>query len=178
MKGAKFLYRISYEDFEEKGIKYTTCQNEQLTSMDYSSIYLLESEADGILAISSSKVEIINYNNPTPVLQLQNNLPTTATIMLVKNGYVYFYTENTIKRWNYTTDEVETVYEETNTLLNYAFDIDETYIYYYATKGENNYLFRVKFAGTMPEKTSELVGVYLEIDEDVVEEEEEESNEQ
>ena len=177
IKDSKLLYRISYEDFEEKGIKYTSCQNNQLTTIDYTSIYLLENELDGILAISSSKVEIINTNNPLTVLKLQNNLPADANIMLVKNGYVYYYTDNTIKRWNYTTDQSETVYEDENTVLNHAFDIDESYIYYYATKGENDYLFRVKFADTTPEKTSELVGVYLEIDEIKPEKEEVEGTE-
>ena len=174
MKNTKFLYRISYSDFEEQGIKYTNCQNNQLTYMDYTAVYLLENEVDGILAISSSKVEIINTNNPLTVLELQENLPASANVMLIKNGYVYFYTDNTIKRWNYTTDEAETVYEEENTVLNYAFDIDESYIYYYATKGENDYLFRVKFADTTPEKTSHLVGTYLEADEIKPEEETEE----
>ena len=158
--GSSYLYRISLEDFEEYSFVSSAVKQ---TSTSYTAIYLLENFLDGIMVISSSSVQILDAENPTENYTT-TLMPADATIMLVKGGYVYYYSESEIKRFNCTTNEIESIYTETNTICNYQFDIDGNYLYYFATVGSNDYLFRVAIADASPEKKSELIGFYEESD--------------
>ena len=155
--GSEYLYCIDYKNFAD-GVTYAT--STKLTANSYTAIYLLDNFIDGILLISSSMVEIADYQNPISNLELQSNLPTDATIISVQGGYVYFYVGSEFKRWNYTNDTVDVIYSETNTICNYHFDIQDGYLYYFATCGSHDYLFRVNVADNSIEKKSELIGEY------------------
>lgn len=156
--GEEFLYRMPISNIDNEDSVYVS--SIKLTAISYTSVYLLNSYSDGILVFSSSKVEIIDATNPTEGYTPKYNMPTDATVMMVEDSYVYFYKDKEIKRWNYTTDEVELIFTETNTICNYAFDIVGDYLYYYAKVNSNDYLFRVSISGTTEDKKSELMGVY------------------
>jgi len=156
--GSEYLYRMPIESIVNKESIRTS--SVKLTATSYTSLYLLDNYSDGILAFSSSKVEIIDEVKPLENIELQSNMPTDATIMKVEGGYVYFYKDKDIKRWNYIDDTVENVYTETNSICSYAFDIVGDYLYYYTTVNTNDYLFRVSISGVLEEKKAELMGVY------------------
>lgn len=170
--GSEYLYRIPIESIENKESVRTS--SVKLTATSYTSVYLLDNYSDGILVLSSSKVEIIDEVNPLDNIELQSNMPTDATIMKVEDGYVYFYKDKDIKRWNYVDDTVEAIYTEENTICNYSFDIVGDYLYYYTTVNTNDYLFKVSISGTIDDKKAELMGVYESADVPEAEESEEE----
>lgn len=158
---SSYLYKLSLKNLEAGKFNI-----EKLTAGEYT-VYLLENEADGILLVGESKVEIAVFGktlSDSNYLELQENFDTEATIMTIKAGYVYYYSDSTIKRWNYIDDVEETIIKEENTICNYAFDIVGNYIYYFATTGSNDYLYRANIATTSEGKTSQLVGNYLEAD--------------
>ena len=165
--GSEYLYKISFEDVENNTVSFT-----KLTATTYNAIYLLENEEDGILLISSSRVEIADYRNPLTTITPMSNMDTSATIMTVKGGYVYYYSNNTISRWNYTNQEVEVIGSEIESICNYHFDIVGNYIYYYATTGSNDYLYRINFAEHAPETKPQLIGTYTAEDAPKTEDEE------
>lgn len=169
--GTEYLYRMPIDSIVNKDSIRTTAV--KLTATSYTSVYLLDSYSDGILVLSSSKVELIDETNPLENIELQSNMPTDATIMKVDGSYVYFYKDKDIKRWNYVDDTVETIYTEENTICSYAFDILGDYLYYYTTVNTNDYLFRVSISGVLEDKKSELVGVYESADVPETEEESE-----
>lgn len=169
---SSYLYKLSIADFEARSFNLT-----KLTAGEYT-VYLLDSESDGILLVGESKVEIAVFGkslSDVDYLDLQENFDQDATIMTIKAGYVYYYKDKAIKRWNYLTDSEETIVNEENTICNYSFDIVGNYIYYFATTGSNDYLYRVNIATSSEDKKPQLVGEYLEEDIPEAEEEEEES---
>ena len=169
-EGASYLYYLDYDKFEEVSISYNTCYNNRILHGESTKIYLLESMADGILAIDSNEVKIIDHFNPSTQLKIKENLPADANIVLVDNGFVYFLSGSTIKAWNYSKDEAYTVItESTNTICDYGFDLVNNYLYYFATCGENDYLFRVN-AKVENNESSELVGSYQKSDDPTIEE--------
>lgn len=149
--GDEYLYKISFADLVNRIDNFT-----KLTETSYTAVYLLNEEIDGILLVSSDKTEILKGGN----LVLQNNFNTSATVMMVENGYVYYYADKTISRWNYTTDEAEVIAEDVESILNYHFDILDNYLYYYATTGSNAYLYRVNIAIRSDENVPQVVGRY------------------
>ena len=156
--GTEYLYRMPIESIvNEESVRTTAVK---LTATSYTSVYLLDSYSDGILVFSSSKVEIIDEVNPLDNIVLQSNMATDATIIKVEGGFVYYYKDKEIKRWNYNEDTTETVYTEENTICNYAFDIVGDYLYYYTTINTNDYLVRVSISEVLEGKKSELVGRY------------------
>ena len=157
--GTEYLYRISFEDFDTN-----TLNLQKLTATSYSAIYLLENELDGILLVSSSKVEIADSNQPLDNIVLQHNMNASANVMMVSGGYVYYYADNTISRWNYTNDTTETIATEVENILNYHFDMVDSYICYYATTGSNAYLYRVNVADRSPENVPQVVGRFNDAD--------------
>lgn len=164
--GSEYLYRISFADFDSN-----TLNLQKLTATSYTAIYLLENELDGILLLSSSKAEIADSNSPLDNITLQGNFNTSATIMMVSGGYVYYYADKTISRWNYTTDTTETIATDVENILNYHFDMVDSYIYFYATTGSNAYLYRVNVADRSPENVPQIVGRYNDADAPATEEE-------
>lgn len=170
--GSEYLYRMPIENIVNKDSIRTTAV--KLTATSYTSVYLLDNYTDGILVLSSSKVEIIDEVNPLDNIELQSNMPTDATIMKIDGGFVYYYKGKDIKRWNYIDDTVETIYTEENTICAYAFDIVGDYLYYYTTVKSNDYLFRVSISGVLEDKKAELMGEYESQDAPEIEEDEEE----
>lgn len=172
--GTEYLYRMTISDIENKS-SIRTSAKKLFTATSYTSVYLLDSYSDGILVFSSSRVEIIDATDPLETIDLQDNMVTGATIMKIDSGYVYFYKDKEIKRWDYTTDTVESIYKEENTICNYSFEVLCDYVYYYATVNSNDYLFRVSISDDNEDKKPELMGVYE--DEDIPEEETSEDEE-
>ena len=86
--GTEYLYRMPISEIENKSSIRTSAK--KLTATSYTSVYLLDSYSDGILVFSSSKVEIIDETSPLENIELQENMPTSATIMKIDSGYVYF----------------------------------------------------------------------------------------
>lgn len=166
--GSEFLYSLTFDNIANKDSVVANVK--KLTKKSYTSLYLLNSYSDGILALSSSKVEIINQQN-TSDIEDQDNMPTDATIISVEDGYVYYFKDKAISRWDYVNDEVYLIFTEENAICNYAFDVVGDYLYYYSTVNSNDYLFRVKISGVVEEKESEIIGVYKAEDAPVVEEE-------
>jgi len=161
--GASYLYYLTYEQFENLDLTYNNCQRNRILHDTSTKIYLLESALDGILAIDSNEVKILDHNNSASNITPKTGLPTDAKIVLVDNGYVYFYKDSEIKCWNYSTEEVYTIVNEENTICDYGFDLVGNYLYYFATCGENDYMFRVNVKIENNE-SSELMGVYFEED--------------
>lgn len=164
--GSEYLYRISFENFDNNVLSL-----QKLTATSYTAIYLLENELDGVLLVSSSKVEIADSTSPLDNISLQSNMNASATIMMVRGGYVYYYLDKTIYRWNYTTDTTETIATEVENILNYHFDMVDSYIYYYATTGSNAYLYRLNVADRSPENVPQVVGRFNDADAPKTEEE-------
>lgn len=171
---ASYLYSISLQDFENFGI--TEASMKKLTATNYSNVYLLGNYLDGILVKDNAGYKLIDAQNPLESMKNVDNLPSDVTIMTIQGGYVYYYKDKQISRWNYTKDEnnnecqPEAIVEETNTIANYAYDIVDNYIYYFVTINTNNYLFRAN-VGISENNTSEIVGNYLSSDAPKVEEE-------
>lgn len=164
---AEYLYSISLDAIESGEFsKY-----KKLTATSYSSIYLLSSEADGILLMSSSKVEIADSAKPLDKGSLveKENMNASGTVIMVRNGFVYYYADKTISRWDYSSDESETIVKDSN-MLTYHFDVLDNYLYYYATSGDNQYLYRVNIADRAEENVPQLVGKYNEGDAPTTEE--------
>ena len=56
-------------------------------------------------------------------------------------------------------------------ILNYHFDMVDSYIYYYATTGSNAYLYRLNVADRSPENVPQVVGRFNDADAPKTEEE-------
>ena len=167
-----YFYRV---DATENAVRNMAV--EKLTSdKDYTNIYLLENETDGFIAQTSSKTYYLNYNagaEGTPIVVDESKLE----IIAVQDRYIYIKSSTEIKRIN--IHELKTLGTSTQQSLitieglqAYACDIDSNYLYVYATKGSNVYLYSVAISGIIDGESYEqkLLGVYESADAPVVEE--------
>lgn len=124
----------------------TNLMEEKITNTEYDTFYFLDNETNGYIAQTSSKTYFIKYTaggegEATPIAD------TKLEIMAIKRGYIYFKSDNKIKRINYVNLPYDTTQEELVTIENlktYGYDIDENNLYVYATSGSNTYLYSIK----------------------------------
>jgi len=173
-------YKASSEDYPNYTYFYrvdatknaiTSLVEEKLTSdKDYTDLYFLENETDGYIVQSEDKTYYLRYNSSNvsaPIVVADSKID----IMAIKNSYVYYRSDNDIKRISYydlkTTGSAD---EETiltvEELQTYGYDIDDNNLYVYATTGSNTYLYSIKVSNIMEDDSYEtkLLGVYDEGD--------------
>ncbi len=151
----------------------------------YSDSLELNFANDGtVIAVKDNAITIVkSYND---VKTIVDSSASSIDVIGFKNGCVFYYDDvSNIKYVSYSnvlagsSAEIETLTTVDAVEADYAyFDIseDDSMMYFYKKVGENYYLHRIKVGNNMGE-TEEMFGVYVESDEPVVEEEEEEIEE-
>ena len=157
-----YFYRV---DATQSAI--TSLAEEKLTNdKNYTKLYLLDNETDGYIAQSDSKTYYLSYNAGNisePIIANESKID----IITIRNNYIYYKTENDIKRINYHNLKTEGSAEEeslltVNDMQTYDYDIDDNYLYVYATSGSNTYLYSIKINNVLEEDSYEnrILGVY------------------
>jgi hypothetical protein len=157
-----YFYRV---DATKNAI--TSLAEEQLTKMDgFTTLYLLENETDGYIVQTDSKTYYMSYsasNISNPIIASDSKID----VMAIKNNYIYYKSDSTIKRINYYNlktqgnAEEETVLNVTD-MQSYGYDIDNDNLYVYANTGSNTYLYSIKINNVLEDEDYEakLLGVY------------------
>lgn len=172
-------YKASKEDYPSYTYVYridatknaiTNLIEEQITKMEYTEFYFLENETSGYIAQTEDKTYYLTYD-AGGLSQVIPIADSKLNIMAIKNNYIYINESSEIKRiniYNLSTSH-DTTQETVLTLENmqtYQYDIDDHYIYMYATMGENTYLYGIYINNPIDgdEFEAKLIGVYLESD--------------
>ncbi len=134
-----------------------------------------------VVAITGNTIDFYLYGNSSPALNYleDTDIETINFIGFANGSIVYYDDSNAIKMVsyaNYLIDhslEIVTVATLSDVNTDY-FDLDDSYLYFYKTVGNNSYLHRLSVNNNNGE-TEEMVGVYLE--EDIPDEEDTEESE-
>lgn len=168
-----YIYRI---DSTENALKHM--MHEQISQTEYTTFYLLENESDGYIAQTSDKTYYLTYssNGNSEAYPIADS---KLDIMLINNGVIYVKSSNDIKTINYLDCKLNpNEYPTQSNLITvdgmqtYGYDVDNNYLYIYAKKGDNTYLYSVYINNPIDGENAEvkLLGTYLSTD---VEEDEE-----
>ncbi len=162
-----YVYRI---DATQNALK--NMMHEQITQTEYTNFYFLENESDGYIAQTSDKTYYLTYN-ASGMNEAYPIADSKLEIMLVKDGNIYFKSSNDIKCINYFDCKLNPTQYPTQTTLTtvsdmqtYGYDVDNNYLYVYAKKGDNTYLYSIYINNLIDDETVEakLLGSYLTTD--------------
>lgn len=145
----------------------TSLAEEKLTADEsYTDFYFLDNETSGYIAQNGEKTYYLSYNAggecvATPIAS------TKIEIIAIKNNYIYFKSNNDIKRINYydfkvNGDKTEQSVLTIDGLQAYDYDIDDNNLYVYAKTNSNTYLYSIKVSNVLEgeEFEKQLLGVY------------------
>lgn len=165
------LYRANFKNDEALEMLFA--------SNNFTQMFLTE-DGEDVVVCKENKILMIPYGSQNPISNvLEDDDATTVQIIGIKNGYIiYCNDKNAVKMASCNDlkngEDVESVTLTTVEKLFKpeasqdaaaipAFDLDENYLYFYKTVGDNDYLHRIKIANNVSE-TEELVGKYLSAD--------------
>lgn len=162
-----YVYRI---DATNNALK--NMMHERVTQTEYTNFYFLENETDGYIAQTSDKTYYLSYT-AGGIGEAYPIADSKLEIMTVAEGKIYFKSSNDIKYIDYydfkqnpnTVATQHTLVTVTD-MQTYDYDIDTNYLYVYAKKGENTYLYNIYINNIIEGETIEAkhLGSYLSTD--------------
>ena len=173
-----YVYFLEGSDLYRYDINNSNSRNLVLTGFSsYSAVKVIPNE-NVIVAVSKEGAGIIfeyyeNANLEPSANYVLDSKTATANIVGFSNGcIIYVDAENNVKSLSYANRnngaEVETIATISDLNTTY-FDVDGSFMYFYKTVGEKDYLHRLVIDNGA--SVEEFVGVYLEADIPEVEEE-------
>ena len=182
--GGKVYITLAHDYGSSTDVKVSTISTksgfEQFYAYDGTVDLDIATDGSAILAVSSNVISLVRYNED--VVTIADKDATAINIIGYTNGCVVYYdtadetsTIKMVSYYNYLNGgdtEIKTLASVDAIEEDYDyFDLDDNYLYFYQMEGSNYYLNRLKVNNNLGE-TEEMIGVYLEEDAPVVEEEE------
>jgi len=170
---------LSYSHGSDTDLKKSSINEASFTVCNYQingyDTFDITDDGSVLVAVKGNKIYFFRGNTVAEARYIEDTDATSIKIIGYTNGCVVYYdNNNNIKYVSYYNAvfggdySVQTVATSVNGLATTYFDLEDTYLYFYATVGSNEYLHRVKVVNNLDEEV-EMVGVYL--NDDVPEEE-------